>query len=156
MISTRSIGRLALLLVGLAVCAALGPTTAAATELSDYRWERRPLLVFAPTDDDPRLAETLRRIESSRCDFVERDMVLAVVVRDGTSSFDGHAIDADEALRLASQFDIGEADFRVLLIGKDGSEKLRVGAVPDLPTVYAVIDGMPMRSREMSADPRGR
>jgi hypothetical protein len=39
------------------------------------------------------------------------------------------------------------------LIGKDGGEKLRVNDIPDLAAIYAVIDGMPMRGSEMSADP---
>jgi hypothetical protein len=51
------------------------------------------------------------------------------------------------------EYAIGEEDFRVLLIGKDGGEKLRFADVPDLQAIYAVIDGMPMRSREMSSDP---
>ncbi len=42
--------------------------------------------------------------------------------------------------------------FTVLLIGKDGTEKLRADTVPNLQTVYAVIDGMPMRGREMSGN----
>ena len=48
---------------------------------------------------------------------------------------------------------IGEDAFSVVLIGKDGGEKLRVNAVPDLQSIYEVIDGMPMRSREMDANP---
>ena len=51
------------------------------------------------------------------------------------------------------RYAIGDNAFSVLLIGKDGGEKLRVNEVPDLQTIYAVIDGMPMRSREMGADP---
>ena len=84
------------------VCAstALGSATAAADELNDYRWERRPLLLFAPTDSDPRLVETLSRIEASRCDFVSRDMVLGLVVTEGNSTLDGRAIGADESRRL--------------------------------------------------------
>ncbi|MCV7348088.1 DUF4174 domain-containing protein [Mycolicibacterium rhodesiae] len=42
----------------------------------------------------------------------------------------------------------------VVLIGKDGGEKLRVTDVPDLERIYAVIDGMPMRSNEIRANPR--
>ena len=61
--------------------------------------------------------------------------------------------DADEARRLANQFAIGDDAFSVVLVGKDGGEKLRVDEVPDLQSVYAVVDGMPMRSREMGADP---
>ncbi|WP_238949256.1 DUF4174 domain-containing protein [Mycobacterium sp. IDR2000157661] len=131
----------------------LGSATAVASELSDYRWERRPLLVFAPTDSDPRLAETLSRIEASRCDFVTRDMVLGVVVGEGTSTLDGQVMNSDESQRLTTQYGIGEDALSVVLIGKDGGEKLRVKDVPDLQSIYAVIDGMPMRSREMSADP---
>lgn len=125
-----------------------------AAELDDYRWESRPLLLFAPTDGDPRLVETLSRIEASRCAFAARDMVIGIVVTEGNSSLDGHVLSAGQSERLASQYAIGDNAFSAVLIGKDGGEKLRVDAVPDLQAVYDVIDGMPMRSREMGADPR--
>ncbi len=141
------------MLVALVMSTALGTGTAMATELGDYRWERRPLLLFAPTNSDPRLLETLRRIEASRCDFTGRDMVIGVVVAEGSSALDGQVISGDESRGLANQYGIGENAFSVVLIGKDGGEKLRVNQVPDLRAVYAVVDGMPMRSREMGADP---
>lgn len=145
--------RLALVLSVLGTSVALGSATALAAELSDYRWERRPLLVFAPNENDSRLVETLSRIEASRCDFVSRDMVIGLMVTEGNSTLDGQAVDAGESRRLADQYAIGENAFSVLLIGKDGGEKLRVNEVPDLAAIYALIDGMPMRSREMGADP---
>ena len=161
MSSLRPPGRLvprALAVVVLATIAvlvpALVPATARAVELSDYLWQRRPLLVFAPTDSDPRLGETVRRIEASRCDFSDRDMVLGLIVADGTSTLDGQVLGSKQAQRLMAQFGIGATSFSAVLVGKDGGEKLRVNDVPDLPTIYAVIDGMPMRGREMAADPR--
>ena len=153
--TTRRVCRSVLMLVVLLASAALGSATAVAAELSDYLWEHRPLLVFAPTDSDPTLVETLSRIEASRCDFVDRDMVIGLVVTEGTSTLDGQVINADESQRLANQYAISENAFSVLLIGKDGGEKLRVNEVPDLRTIYAVVDGMPMRSGEMSANPSG-
>ena len=133
--------------------AALGPARAMATELRDYLWERRPLLLFAPTESDPRLVETIRRLEASRCDFVDRGMVLGRIVTEGTSNLDGHVIDTNQARRLLSEFGIGADGFSVVLIGKDGGEKLRVAGIPDVQAIYAVIDGMPMRARERSASP---
>jgi hypothetical protein len=133
--------------------AALGPAQAMAAELGDYLWQRRPLLLFAPAESDPRLVETMRRIEASRCDFVDRDMVLGRIVAEGTSTLDGHVVDTDQARRLMSEFGIGADSFSAVLIGKDGGEKLRVADVPDLRSIYAVIDGMSMRARETSADP---
>ncbi|MCX6484907.1 MAG: DUF4174 domain-containing protein [Mycobacterium sp.] len=134
--------------------AALGPAQAMAAELSDYLWQRRPLLLFAPADSDPRLVETMRRIDTSRCDFVDRDIVLGRIVTDGTSTLDGHVVDTNQARRLVSEFGVGADSFSAVLIGKDGSVKLRVADVPDIQAIYAVIDGMPMRARETSANPR--
>lgn len=131
----------------------LGSGTAAAAELDDYLWERRPLLLFAPAEKDPRLVETLSRIEASSCEFADRDMLTGVVVRQGNSTIDGRIIGADESQRLVEQYAVDAEAFTVLLIGKDGGEKLRVAGVPDLQTIFAVIDGMPMRSAEMGSSP---
>ena len=70
----------ALFLAALVLSAGFGSGTAVAAELGDYRWESRPLLLFAPTNSDPRLVETLSRIGASRCDVLDRDMVVGVVV----------------------------------------------------------------------------
>jgi hypothetical protein len=153
MVKKRSVRRLAFVLIVLATSTAFGSAAAVASELSDYRWERRPLLVFAPTVGDPRVVETLSRIEASRCDFVGRDMVLGLIVTAGDSTLDGRVVDADEPRRLRDQYAIAENAFGVVLIGKDGDEKWRVDEVPDLQAIYAVIDGMPMRSREMNTNP---
>ncbi|MFC7674275.1 DUF4174 domain-containing protein [Mycolicibacterium sp. GCM10028919] len=151
----RRIRLSALALVVLATIAALGSPSAAAAELSDYRWTHRPLLLFAPTDDDPRLVETLSRIDASQCAFLERDMVLGIVLADGQSTLADQSISVDQAQRLSERYAIGGNAFAALLIGKDGGEKLRVDEVPNLSTIYAVIDGMPMRSGEMRADSSG-
>ncbi len=143
----------ALALIILATSAALMPARAAAAELSDYLWQSRPLLLFAPTDSDPRLVETMRRIEASRCDFADRDMVLGRILAEGTSTLGSDVVGTDQARRLSAQFGIGANSFSAVLIGKDGGEKLRANDVPDLQAIYAVIDGMPMRGREMNADP---
>ena len=40
--------------------------------------------------------------------------------------------------------------FRVRLVGKDGGVKLDRGVPVDVPTLFALIDAMPMRRSEMS------
>ena len=149
----RQTVRIALAVIILAAGAALVPAAAAAAELGDYLWQRRPLLLFAPTQSDPRLVETVRRIEASRCDFTDRDMVLGVIVTEGSSTLDGQVLDTSQVRKLLSAFRIGVNTFSVVLIGKDGGKKLRVAGVPDLAAIYAVIEGMPMRSSEISATP---
>ena len=149
----RQTVRIAFAAIILAAGAALVPATAAGAELGDYLWQRRPLLLFAPTQSDPRLVETVRRIEASRCDFTDRDMVLGLIVTQGSSTLDGQVLDTSQVRQLLSTFRIDVNTFSAVLIGKDGGEKLRVNDVPDLAAIYAVIDGMPMRGSEMSATP---
>ncbi|QEN16863.1 DUF4174 domain-containing protein [Mycobacterium sp. ELW1] len=149
----RSIFRWTVVLTVLLMSGALGSATAMAAELGDYRWERRPLLVFAPAHSDPRLAETLRRIEATRCDFAARDMVLGQVLGTGGSTLDDHPVDAEQSRQLRAQFAVDTNAFKVVLIGKDGGEKMRVTDVPDLQQIYAVIDGMPMRGNEIRTNP---
>ena len=60
---------------------------------------------------------------------------------------------ASEMLYPVMPIYLRDIGFSVLLIGKDGGEKLRVNEVPDLQAIYAVVDAMPMRSREMTANP---
>lgn len=155
MVKARNAVRVALVLAAVMTCMVLlGSTTAVAAELGDYLWKQRPLLIFAPSDNDPRLTETRRRIEATRCDFIDRDMVLGIVVTEGISTLDGQPVDTDESARLARKYGVGADAFTVLLIGKDGGEKLRATDVPELQWIYDLIDGMPMRRSEMSADGR--
>jgi hypothetical protein len=151
---TRGIRRSAFLVTALVTAGVLGSAPAAA-DLGDYLWERRPLLLFAPTNQDPRLTETLSRIEATRCEFDDRQMVLGVMVAAGPSTLDGQAITAEEAQRLAERYAVDPNAFAAVLIGKDGGEKYRVDQVPELGLVYTVIDGMPMRSRETGAESGG-
>ncbi|TRW89098.1 DUF4174 domain-containing protein [Mycolicibacterium sp. 018/SC-01/001] len=151
----RSVVRLAFVATLVVISAALGSATASATGLGDYLWERRPLLVFAPTGNDPRLTETLRSIDANRCAVADRDIVVGVVVAGGGSSLDGQPLDAGESDRLRQRYAVDPTAFSVVLIGKDGGEKWRTDDVPDLKKVFSVIDGMPMRSREINSGAGG-
>ena len=94
----------------------------------------------------------MNRIDNSRFEFTSRDMVLAQVLADGTSMLDGRVLEAAGARQLADRYGVRDNNFAVLLIDKDGAQKWRAGAVPNLQTVYAVIDGMPMRGQEMNGN----
>jgi hypothetical protein len=46
-------------------------------------------------------------------------------------------------------FNIGQSNFYAILIGKDGSEKLRSASAIDTEKLFGTIDAMPMRRQEM-------
>ena len=111
----------------------LGMAEAKAETLSEYRWEARPILVFAPSADDPRLAEQLGRFE--RADAALRDRRNVVIV------------DTEPGSALRARF--RPEGFTVILVGLDGGEKFRGGEVVPVETLNDRIDRMPMRRREL-------
>jgi hypothetical protein len=52
--------------------------------------------------------------------------VLGRIFTEGTSTLGGRVLNTTQTQRLSSQFRIGANSFTVVLIGKDGGEKLRV------------------------------
>jgi hypothetical protein len=111
----------------------LGPGSA--ESLDRFRWEARPIVIFAE-DGDPRLAEQLERFEAARDALLERDNVIVV--------------DTGRDTPLRARFE--PEGFTVILVGKDGGEKLRLGRVADPAEIGALIDTMPMRRREMRGE----
>jgi hypothetical protein len=107
-----------------------------AADLDGYRWRNRPVLLFAPSADDPGYAEQRAALQAARAGLVERDIV---VLSDTDPAADG-------ALRRRLE----PADFEVLLVGKDGGVKLRRQAPIPPAELFGVIDAMPMRRQEMS------
>lgn len=116
--------------------------------LDRYRDKNRPLLLFAPSPDDAALREQLAAVEAHRAGFDERDMVLLVVYPTGGTATDAEIshVDADA---LRNRFGVAEDEFFAVLIGKDGTEKLRSERGVEMDDPFRLIDAMPMRQREM-------
>ena len=106
---------------------------AGAEPLSDYLWAKRPIVIFAPDQADPRLVEQLDRLEAARPMLEERDNVVIV--------------DTERTSALRDRFE--PAPFAVILVGKDGTEKLRREQPVAVEELTELIDSMPMRRREM-------
>ncbi|MEO1315328.1 MAG: DUF4174 domain-containing protein [Pseudomonadota bacterium] len=125
---------LALAAALLSIGPGLGPVPAAELDagLSAYRWEARPILIFA-AEDDPRLGEQLTLLREGAAELRERENVIVVGRISGSP--------------LAERF--RPEGFTLILVGKDGGEKLRADRVVAVDALNALIDGMPMRRREM-------
>lgn len=103
--------------------------------LEGWRWERRPILVFA-AEDDPRLARQIALFEDHAAALRDRRNAVVVETR--------------EASPLVERF--APEGFTVVLVGLDGGEKFRAGEVTPPERLEALIDAMPMRRREMRAE----
>ena len=117
--------------------------------LGSLRWEKRPLLLFGAGERDPALRKQLDAVESAREGFAERDMVLIVVLGEGTSRIEGRPLSLEDAQQLRAFFEIENNEFALRLVGKDGDVKRASETVVAMRDIYDQIDAMPMRQQEL-------
>jgi hypothetical protein len=104
----------------------------------------------APTQDDIDLVELQTELASMREEFADRDMVLVTLLDTGTSAAGGRELTTAETTNARASLGIQSGHFALRLIGKDGSVKLSTESIVSMTEIFALIDTMPMRQREMS------
>jgi hypothetical protein len=134
---------------------ALVSMTAAAqqTTLEALHDRSRPLLIFT-SDGDPRLSQQLSELESHSPELRDREMQV-VVVGTGTGET-SHPTQVPLATFAATEqeharhrFHVKAGEFVVVLVGKDGGEKLRSSSPISWQRLSSTIDSMPMRKDEI-------
>jgi len=146
----------------LAVVLAFMPAVAMATpadsvdfRLEDHRWEHRLLFVFAPTDTSDALAQQEEGLAGHDEGFRDRALLLLTVTGSDRGTHrpvpgaDPRPLTEAAARRLRERFGVAPDAFRIVLVGKDGTEKRRDAEPVTARSIFDTIDAMPMRQREM-------
>jgi hypothetical protein len=118
--------------------------------LNEYRWKNRPILLFAPSKADSAFQQIDKNINGLQDELDDRDIVLFQLFTAGKSAAGDTLLDEETAAELYRIYDVNPEAVTLVLIGKDGGEKLRqhIDEI-DFKTVFDRIDAMPMRRREM-------
>jgi len=116
--------------------------------MSNYKWKMRPLVVFAESDGSPLLAEQREIVARNRSDLNKRDVVVVWVVGRTLSTELGPP-PSSNATSLRARYNVSDGEFRAVLVGKDGGEKLSSSKPLAAEKLFATIDAMPMRRDEM-------
>ena len=132
---------------------AQGPPT---VTLSTLRDTHRPLLVFTPRTT-PEFLIQIRALAAGANDLHPRNVIVVPMLLHDDNKPWGVTFKLDDigAMSAADQdaarkrFHIAPNAFTVILIGKDGGEKLRSTTPLSLDTLHSTIDAMPMRQDEM-------
>jgi hypothetical protein len=117
--------------------------------LKQYQWQNRLLLIFAPSEDYPAyrlLADELRRQQDG---VYDRDVLVFSLLEKGQSRLGDASLDQATGETLRKRFSIKQGTFAVILIGKDGGEKLSREEDTTLGEIFGLIDTMPMRQSEV-------
>ncbi len=128
-----------------------------APSLSSLKDKNRVLLVFAPSTQSPDFQRQLVILHRYASGIKERDLVaIPVVVQAGDTTgadtlrnlYPPVASDTDQ-IDLRHRFHVPTGEFMVILIGKDGGEKLRQTSPISAEKLSTVIDAMPGRQDEI-------
>jgi hypothetical protein len=120
-----------------------------AETLEDYKGENRLLIVFAPQIIDDRYDRQMQDMLANRVEVRERDLKTVEVIGVEPVRVDALTEPDIDAVDLRERFDVGEDQFKVLLVGKDGTVKMTADEPVPASRLFEKIDAMPMRQREM-------
>ena len=112
-------------------------------------WGHRLFLIFAPSPEDDRYVDQRRLLEGARGGFAERDLLRGDLCERETGTFDGAPVSAEHAAWTWERYGVESGRFAAVLVGKDGTVKHYSGEPVEPEDLYALIDQMPMRRREV-------
>lgn len=117
--------------------------------LDDYHWKNRVIVLFASSSENERYKTQWDEFAADEEGLSERDIVLISIFDQGKSRINGQEITAVSTETIKQRLGESGSRFTVILIGKDGTTKLRKHEILSVVELYRTIDSMPMRQWEM-------
>ena len=105
------------------------------TDLAEFQWTNRLLVILADTDNDPRFVEQMDLLEEQPEQLSERDVIVL--------------LDADPSSSSQLRERFRPRGFAVILVGKDGQIRLRKPFPWSVREISRAIDKSPLRQREL-------
>jgi hypothetical protein len=118
-------------------------------DLDAYRWKNRILIIFVPSVDSENYEAQKESLRNQSAGILDRDLRIVEVLEKDSSSDLGISLCGESARNLRNKFGVTADEFQVILIGKDGTVKLRSKAAVSPSALFQLIDAMPMRQEEM-------
>jgi hypothetical protein len=103
----------------------------------------------AASATDKSLVEQSRRLSGKDYELKDRDLKIIQITSSGASLIDEAKLGQESSAAIRRQFELPLDTFQVLLIGKDGTVKLRSDEPVTSDRIFSLIDSMPMRQREI-------
>lgn len=131
----------------------IGIPTLSMAQLEQHRWQDRVILLFAHSEQEKDLKKQLQDLEADSAGLKDRDLVIYRIIRNGVVV--DKKLNREKSIQLQERYNIDSPHFKIILIGKDGGEKVRQYKPITREELFAIIDGMPMRRAEMRRNPKG-
>jgi hypothetical protein len=120
-----------------------------AQSLDEYRWKNRLVLLFAPESSSDLLQQQVELLTADSEKVTDRGLLLFSITPNGGTSPGGTRLSQKYCRQLYADWAVLSSSFTIILVGKDGGEKLRKQKVTAPQVLFDLIDSMPMRRAEM-------
>ncbi|MGV7224466.1 MAG: DUF4174 domain-containing protein [Nitrospinales bacterium] len=120
-----------------------------AMDLTQFKWKKRLILIFAPDGRNPLFKELQSKIMAQKAEVEDRDLVVFEILERGQSRMNTAHLDQEAVDSIRKRLAVPQSTFRVILIGKDGGMKLERDDQAGLEEIFERIDSMPMRKNEI-------
>ena len=118
-------------------------------DLESFRWKNRLVLLFDASLGTNNFVSQMALLEGEETGMADRDLILITLPERGASRLGQSFISEDAASKLRQKFQVETGRFLLILLGKDGTVKLRASEPVSASRLFALIDSMPMRREEM-------
>jgi hypothetical protein len=114
-----------------------------------------------PLPGPSQLVSQFNQLKVRAIELKSRNLLYVPIVPEGhnqpipASKVPTARLSEDELAAMRHRFKVEADDFLVILIGKDGGEKLNSRTPVTVDQLEKLIDSMPMHKRQMQPEPRG-
>ncbi|MHC4121176.1 MAG: DUF4174 domain-containing protein [Planctomycetota bacterium] len=118
-------------------------------DLGKYLWKNRLVLIFAASADDSLYRKQIDEFEGEIDGLVDRDVIVMELLDTGQTALARPRFNHGQQSLLRAEFEVPADAFELVLIGKDGTVKLKSEETVSAADLFVLIDSMPMRKDEM-------
>ncbi len=119
-----------------------------AQDLSKHQWKDRLVLIIAEDDDNEKFQKQLAELQNDQTGLKDRKLVIyQILPKKYNTGFKKKTW--ENSTELYKKHKAEDSEFRVVLIGLDGGEKLVQTEVLSTKKLFNTIDSMPIRQSEM-------
>lgn len=119
-----------------------------AQDLDTYKWNNRIIILKESNLESDWLKAQVKRLQSDLSELNDRQLVVFILTNGLVYDLEQNETDLDAKI-IEEQFAISNFE-GLMLIGKDGSIKLKEAFIVNPKTIFELIDSMPMRKNEMN------
>ncbi len=123
--------------------------------LSQYQWENRLVLLFAPTSSYTDYRTQMDSFQKAKPGMTDRKLLVLSVFPDNMVSTDYKSWRNEDVRKLRSEYLPEGRVSAFVLIGLDGGIKWSTDLPVSTEKLFSRIDGMPMRRRELEKSDNG-